>query len=251
MSSLKKQTSTVTEKSQQSESMQVPISDNVVVMEREFKSQKAHSDCITNMLKIDDSSVVTSSLDKSFKIWDRHLQGCRYTIETHEPLHTMGITGEDKNFLVAGYGDKDFIVMNKDGMKQNHISHPPAHDGKIVQIISLEKLKDKYFATRCQYGDLGIWGSNKHPDRVIKIHNIDDPDYIQIQDEPKPETKKKKSADDEEGEDGQDEEEFDEDGNPIPKKAAEAVVVEKDFSDRTSSVRDKMIEIKDWSESII
>lgn len=65
-------------------------------------------------------------------------------------------------------------------MNQNHISFPPAHDGKIVQILTLSKFKHKYFATRCIYGDFGIWGANRHPDRVLKILNMDDPDYTQV-----------------------------------------------------------------------
>jgi hypothetical protein len=32
----------------------------------------------------------------SFKIWDKDLQGCSYTYETHEPLYKMAITGEKK-----------------------------------------------------------------------------------------------------------------------------------------------------------
>jgi WD40 repeat protein len=74
--------------------MQVPISDAVIVMEKEFKSKMAHTRRITCLTKISDSEFVTSSEDMSFKIWDKDMQGCRYTIETHEPLHTMAITGE-------------------------------------------------------------------------------------------------------------------------------------------------------------
>jgi len=74
--------------------MQVPISENVIVMEKEFKSKKAHTGGITCMTKISEAEFVTSSEDNSFKIWDKDMQGCRYTIETHEPLHTMAITGE-------------------------------------------------------------------------------------------------------------------------------------------------------------
>jgi hypothetical protein len=76
----------------------------------------------------------------------------------------------------------NFIVFGLERMNQNHIVEP-AHDGKIVQIITLSKFKHKYFATRCQYGDFGIWGANKHPDRVIKILNLDDPEYQQVQEE--------------------------------------------------------------------
>lgn len=53
--------------------MQVPISENVVVMEKEFKSQKAHGERITSLLKINDHEFVTSSEDHSFKVWDKFL----------------------------------------------------------------------------------------------------------------------------------------------------------------------------------
>ena len=139
----------------------------------------------------------------------------------------------------------DFMVIGLDIMNQNHI-FSQAHDGKIVQIITLSKFDSKYFATRCQYGDFGIWGSNKHPDRVLRIQNMDDPDYPQGQEEKVVEkvAPKKKDSDDEE-----EEEELDDDGNPI-KKAPEVVVVKKDFSNRVSSVKDQMIEIK-WTLTLI
>jgi len=75
--------------------MTVPISDHVIVMEKEYKSKLAHTGNITCMTKISKTEFVTSSEDNSFKIWDKDMQGCRYTIESHEPIHTMAITGED------------------------------------------------------------------------------------------------------------------------------------------------------------
>ena len=112
--------------------MQMPISDNVIVIEKEFKSKKAHTERITCLAKISPSEFITSSEDMSFKIWDRDMQGCRYTIETHLPLHTMAITGEKSNLLISAYGEEDFIVIGLEDLNQNHISFPPAHDGKIV-----------------------------------------------------------------------------------------------------------------------
>jgi WD40 repeat protein len=52
-------------------------------MEKEFKSKQSHNGRITCLTKINDSEFITSSEDQSFKIWDKHMQGCRYTIETH------------------------------------------------------------------------------------------------------------------------------------------------------------------------
>jgi hypothetical protein len=89
----------------------------------------------------------------------------------------MAITGESLDLLISGLGEMDFMVFGLKGMNQNHISSPPAHDGKIVQIITLSKQEHKYFATRCLYGDFGIWGANRHPDRVLKILNMDDPEF--------------------------------------------------------------------------
>ena len=48
-----------------------------------------------------------------------------------------------------------------------------AHDAKIIQICTLEKLKNKYFATRCIDGDVSLWSSTSNPDRVFIIENID------------------------------------------------------------------------------
>ena len=77
--------------------------------------------------------------------------------------------------------------------------------------------------------------------------NLDDPEFPQGQEEYiKPEPKKKKDDDDEEEENEEEEEELDEDGNPVPKKAPEPVKIEKEFSNRIASEKDKMIELRDW-----
>lgn len=67
-------------------------------------------------------------------------------------------------------GDGDFIVLNLEHKKQSDII-TPAHQSKIVSIVSLSKLSHKYFITRCLMGDLGIWSSSGHPDRVFLIES--------------------------------------------------------------------------------
>ena len=253
--SLKKQVTGASQSSSASATMQVPIGENVIVMEKEFKTKAAHAERITDLTKVSPSEFLSSSEDCSFKVWDKDMQGCRYTIHTHQPLHTMAITGEKQNLLIAGYGEEDFIVIGIEQMNQFHISDPPAHEGKIVQIITLSKLQNKYFATRCEHGDLGIWGANKHPDRVLKIENMDDPDYAQGQEinthrsdeaEKKAEDQPAEGEGEQEEDPVEEEEELDEDGNPIPKKEPEPVKVKKDFSNRISSDKDQMIELLDW-----
>lgn len=53
-------------------------------------------------------------MDSSLKLWDKHLQGTGYTYETHEPLHSMAVSGERKNLLVAGLGRGNLIVYGLD-----------------------------------------------------------------------------------------------------------------------------------------
>jgi WD40 repeat protein len=53
---------------------------------------------------MDDDEFITSSLDNSLKAWDKFTQGVSYTIETHEQLHSMQITGEKGELLVCGQG---------------------------------------------------------------------------------------------------------------------------------------------------
>lgn len=81
---LKKRNTGASVSSTASASMSMPISDNVIVLEKEFKTKKAHTGRITCMTKINDSEFMTSCEDQSFKIWDKDLQGMRYTIETHD-----------------------------------------------------------------------------------------------------------------------------------------------------------------------
>lgn len=99
----------------------------------------------------------------SFKIWDKDLQGCSYTYETHEPLYKMAITGEKKDIKICAHGEGNFMVFGLHEKNQHDIIQA-AHDVKIVCICNLEKLGNKYFATRCTDGDFGIWSAYPHPD---------------------------------------------------------------------------------------
>ena len=80
-------------------------------MEKEFKSDRTHHDKVTGIVYINESEFLTCSLDSSLKLWDKHLQGTGYTYETNElPLHSMAVSGERGDMLVAGLGRGNFIV---------------------------------------------------------------------------------------------------------------------------------------------
>ena len=89
-------------------------SNDFVVMEKEFKSDRTHQDKVTGIVYINESEFLTESLDSSLKLWDKHLQGTSYTYETHEPLHSMAVSGERNNCLVAGLGQGNLIVYGLD-----------------------------------------------------------------------------------------------------------------------------------------
>ena len=158
----------MSDNSETSNSKHLPISENVMVLEKEFKSKRSHSGNITCMRKISDSEFMTSSEDMSFKVWDKDLQGCSYTYETHDQIHNMSMTGEKDDLLISALGNGNFLVLGLDQKNQNDIIEG-AHEEKIVQIVNLKKLSGKYFATKCVDGDLSIWSANTHPDKVFDI----------------------------------------------------------------------------------
>jgi len=80
------------------------------VVEKDFKSERTHSDKVTGIAYINEREFFTSSVDQTLKIWDKLEQGITYTYETFEPLNSMGLTGEKSEFLVAGLGTYSFIV---------------------------------------------------------------------------------------------------------------------------------------------
>ena len=90
------------------------LDNSVIVRERDFKSPATHIDTVTGICKVDNNEFITSSRDNSIKIWDKFTQGVSYTIETHEPLTTMGITGEKGEILVCGLGQGHLIVFGKE-----------------------------------------------------------------------------------------------------------------------------------------
>ena len=64
---------------------------------------------------------MTTSDDMSFKIWDKELQGCSYTYETHEPLYQMCITGEKKDLKICALGEGNFMVFGITDKNQHDI----------------------------------------------------------------------------------------------------------------------------------
>ena len=99
---------------------------NVVVMEKEFKSDKVHQDKVTGVVYCSEEEFLTSSLDSSLKVWDKYMQGTGYTFETHEELHAMQVTGESKDILIIGLGQGDFIVYglySRNQLKINELAH--------------------------------------------------------------------------------------------------------------------------------
>jgi hypothetical protein len=54
---------------------------------------------------------LTCGIEQALKCWDKSLQLCDYTIETHKPLYTMAITGERGDVMVASLGQGDLIVF--------------------------------------------------------------------------------------------------------------------------------------------
>ena len=53
--------------------MEKEMSNDFTVMEREFKSDRTHQDKVTGLVYINETEFLTSSLDMSLKLWDKHL----------------------------------------------------------------------------------------------------------------------------------------------------------------------------------
>ena len=148
------------------------------------------------------------------KLWDKHLQGVAYTYETHKPLSSMNITGENDELLIVGQGSGDFIVYGRDAKNQMDIVEW-AHATPIIDIVSLSKLKNKYFATRCIDGHVNVWSSLNHPDKIAALDNFDGDKealaHLQpVEEEVKVEVKKKKEP------------KYDSDGELIPDSEEDA-----------------------------
>ena len=145
--------------------MKSNVNKNVVVRERDFKSNTTHSGIVSGVVPVSDSEFLTASMDQSLKLWDKFTEGVSYTIETHEPLNSMQVTGEKGELMVCGQGQGHVIVFGKP--RRNQLSIEPwAHAEPIIQIVSLSKLRNKYFATRCGDGHVNIYSSLSQPDRI-------------------------------------------------------------------------------------
>lgn len=113
-------------------------------LQQKYTAGRNHADKITSIVKINESEFLTASLDSTINVWDRNLNGVSYTYESHaknqeeQPLHAMTVTGEHKNFLVAGLGRGNFIVYGLDRKNQLEIVEL-AHNEHITQIVSLSK----------------------------------------------------------------------------------------------------------------
>ena len=85
------------------------------------------------------------------------------------------------DFMVTSMGQGNLFTMDLRNRNQSDIFYE-AHEEKIVQMITIardvEQMSNKYFVTRCLDGDLGIWSSTDHPDKVFKLPNIDKDDAL-------------------------------------------------------------------------
>ena len=88
------------------------LDNKVIVRERDFKSTTTHKDIVSGIIRINDNEFLTSSNDKSIKVWDKFNQGVSYTIETHESLTSMKLTGERGYILVCGLGEGHLILFD-------------------------------------------------------------------------------------------------------------------------------------------
>ena len=80
----------------------------------------------------------------------------------------MQITGEKGELLVCGQGgpgEGHLIVFGKQRRNQLSIEQW-AHAEPIISIVSLKRLRNKYFATRCGDGHVNIYSSLSQPDRI-------------------------------------------------------------------------------------
>lgn len=103
-----------------------------------------------------------------------------------------------------------------------------AHAEEIIQIVSLSKLKHKYFATRCIEGHVNIWSATNHPDLLFNLWQVDanekELEHLQPKPEPEPvveivkKKKEKENSDDESEEEEEEEEEVDEEEEKRKKK---------------------------------
>jgi len=84
----------------------------------------------------------------------------------------MAVTGERSDLLISGLGRGNFIVYGLTHKNQLDIFEL-AHAEAISQVVSLNKLQNKYFATRCVEGHVNIWSATNHPDRLFTLFNID------------------------------------------------------------------------------
>ena len=189
------------------------LDNKVIVRERDFKSTTTHKDIVSGIVRVNDNEFLTSSNDQSIKVWDKFNQGVSYTIETHEALTSMGITGEKDDILVCGLGDGHLILFGKDRNNQLAIVEW-AHAMKITHIVSLNKMKGKYFATRCIDGHVNIYSSLQNPDRIARISNFDADEealaHLQPKEEVVEEVKVEKKKKTRTNSDGEEEEYYDE-----------------------------------------
>jgi hypothetical protein len=107
------------------------ISENVLVMEKEHKNNAVHRDLVTGIWNLNEQEFLTCGVEQSLKLWDKSLQSCDYSIETHKPLHTMAVTGERGDIMIASLGEGDLIVFGLANKNQLDIVEQAHHDSVI------------------------------------------------------------------------------------------------------------------------
>ena len=125
-----------------------------------------------------------------------------------------------------------------------------AHAQRVTQVVSLGKLKNKYFATRCGDGHVNIYSSLAHPDRIAQLFNFDgDEDALAhlqpkeevVEEAPKKRRRRRKREDGEEREEGEgDEEEGEYDDEEGEEEEEEAPVEENEDDEEKKEEKPKV-----------
>lgn len=61
------------QKDSQEQDHTITISENILVIEKEFKSQSAHKDLITGIKDLNELEFMTCGVEQALKVWDKDL----------------------------------------------------------------------------------------------------------------------------------------------------------------------------------
>eukprot|EP00792_Barthelona_sp_PAP020_P008047 TRINITY_DN3192_c0_g4_i1.p1 TRINITY_DN3192_c0_g4~~TRINITY_DN3192_c0_g4_i1.p1 ORF type:complete len:412 (+),score=122.98 TRINITY_DN3192_c0_g4_i1:35-1237(+) len=115
----------------------------------------------------DDNQLITSSMDKTVKVWNIEEQTCQLTIHCHSVPLSIDVC---ENYLTVGYADGTISVHDFTKDKNHLLMRSSRKNSHVLKCSGVKFVKKDSIVSICHDGTLNVWNTHsKFPLHMKKI----------------------------------------------------------------------------------